>query len=57
MTVIAHHAGEELLLTAALGSGMVSAALLVLRARMAKPGSSRTSTRGDGPRSGRAATG
>jgi hypothetical protein len=36
MTVIAHHAGEELLLTAAIGSGMVSTALLVLRARMAE---------------------
>jgi hypothetical protein len=31
---IAHHAGEELILTAALGSGLLSATLLALRARL-----------------------
>jgi hypothetical protein len=36
MTVIAHHAGEELLLTTVLGTGMLSGTLLVLRARMAE---------------------
>jgi hypothetical protein len=36
MTVIAHHAGEELILAAALGSGLLSASLLVLRARVAE---------------------
>ncbi len=36
MTVIAHHAGEELILTAALGSGLLSGSLLVLRARIAE---------------------
>ncbi|MDQ3095509.1 MAG: hypothetical protein M3Q82_06070 [Actinomycetota bacterium] len=36
MTVIAHHAGEELILTAALGSGLLSGSLLVLRARLAE---------------------
>ena len=36
MTIIAHHAGEQLLLSAAIGSGLVSGALLVLRARMAE---------------------
>ena len=34
MTVIAHHAGEQLILTAAIGSGLLSASLLVLRARL-----------------------
>jgi hypothetical protein len=34
MTFIAHHAGEELILTAAIGSGLLSSSLLVLRARM-----------------------
>jgi hypothetical protein len=34
MTVIAHHAGEELILTAAIGSGLLSGSLLVLRARL-----------------------
>jgi hypothetical protein len=36
MTVIAHHAGEQLILTAAIGSGLLSGSLLVLRARMAE---------------------
>jgi hypothetical protein len=36
VTLIAHHAGEELILTAAIGSGLVSGSLLVLRARMAE---------------------
>jgi hypothetical protein len=31
---IAHHAGEELIMTAALGSGLLSATLLVLRVRL-----------------------
>ena len=34
MTVIAHHAGEQLILTAAIGSGVLSGSLLVLRARI-----------------------
>ncbi len=33
---IAHHVGEELILTALVGSGLVSGSLLVLRARMAE---------------------
>ena len=36
MTRIAHHAGEELILTAAIGSGLLSGSLLVLRARIAE---------------------
>jgi hypothetical protein len=36
MTVIAHHAGEQLILTAAIGSGLLSGLLLVLRARIAE---------------------
>jgi hypothetical protein len=36
MMVIAHHAGEDLILTATIGSGMLSGSLLVLRARMAE---------------------
>ena len=36
MTLIAHHAGEELILTAAIGSGLLSGSLLVLRARIAE---------------------
>jgi hypothetical protein len=36
MTAIAHHAGEELILTAAIGSGLLSGSLLVLRARLAE---------------------
>ncbi len=36
MTVIAHHAGEQLILTAAVGSGLLSGGLLVLRARVAE---------------------
>jgi hypothetical protein len=31
---MAHHAGEQLILTATLGSGLLSAALLVLRVRL-----------------------
>jgi hypothetical protein len=34
MIPIAHHAGEQLILTAALGSGLLSATLLVLRVRL-----------------------
>jgi hypothetical protein len=34
MIPIAHHAGEELILTAALGSGLPSATQLALRARL-----------------------
>jgi hypothetical protein len=36
MTVIAHHAGEQLILTAAIGSGLLSGSLLVLRTRIAE---------------------
>ena len=36
MTVIAHHAGEHLILTAAVGSGLLSGWLLVLRASIAE---------------------
>jgi hypothetical protein len=36
MTVIAHHAGEQLILTAVIGSGVFSGSLLVLRARIAE---------------------
>ena len=36
MTLIAHHAGEQLILTAAIGSGLLSGSLLVLRARLAE---------------------
>jgi hypothetical protein len=36
MMVIAHHAGEDLILTAAIGSGLLSGWLLVLRARIAE---------------------
>jgi hypothetical protein len=32
--MIAHHAGEELILTAAIGTGVLSGSLLVLRARI-----------------------
>ena len=38
MTVIAHHAGEQLILTAVIGSGLLSASLLVLRARLEELG-------------------
>jgi hypothetical protein len=31
---MAHHAGEQLIMTAALGSGLLSATLLVLRVRL-----------------------
>jgi hypothetical protein len=34
--VIAHHAGEDLILTATIGSGVLSGSLLVLRARIAE---------------------
>jgi hypothetical protein len=34
--LIAHHAGEELILSAAIGSGVLSGSLLVLRARLAE---------------------
>jgi hypothetical protein len=34
MIPVAHHAGEQLLLTATVGSGLLSAALLVLRVRL-----------------------
>jgi hypothetical protein len=34
MTLIAHHAGEQLLLTAVIGSGVLSGSLLVLRTRL-----------------------
>ena len=36
MTVIAHHAGEQLVLIGAIGSGLLSGSLLVLRARIAE---------------------
>jgi hypothetical protein len=36
MTLIAHHAGEQLILTAAIGSGLLSGSLLVLRTRIAE---------------------
>ena len=36
MIPIAHHAGEQLVLTAALGSGLLSAAALVLRVRLSE---------------------
>lgn len=36
MTVIAHHAGEQLILTAAIGSGLLSGSLLLLRASVAE---------------------
>ena len=34
MTPIAHHAGEQLILTAAIGSGLLSGSLLILRVRL-----------------------
>jgi hypothetical protein len=34
VTPLAHHAGEQLIMTAALGSGLLSATLLVLRVRL-----------------------
>jgi hypothetical protein len=34
--VIAHHAGEDLILTATIGSGVLSGSLLVLRTRIAE---------------------
>jgi hypothetical protein len=36
VSLIAHHAGEELILTAAIGSGLLSGSLLVLRASLAE---------------------
>ncbi len=36
MIPLAHHAGEQLILTATLGSGLLSAALLVLRVRLSQ---------------------
>ena len=36
MTVIAHHAGEQLVLIGAIGSGLLSGSLVVLRARIAE---------------------
>jgi hypothetical protein len=36
VTVIAHHAGEHLILSAAIGSGLLSAGLIVVRARIAQ---------------------
>jgi hypothetical protein len=34
VTPLAHHAGEQLIMTAALGSGLISATLLVMRVRL-----------------------
>jgi hypothetical protein len=34
VTPLAHHAGEQLIMIAALGSGLLSATLLVLRVRL-----------------------
>jgi hypothetical protein len=34
MTLIAHHVGEQMILTTAIGSGLLSGSLLVLRVRM-----------------------
>jgi hypothetical protein len=34
--VIAHHAGEDLILTATIGSGVLSGSLLILRVRIAE---------------------
>jgi hypothetical protein len=42
MTVIAHHAGEELILGAAIGSGLFSGTLLFLRASIAEIASRRS---------------
>jgi hypothetical protein len=36
MMVIAHHAGEDLILTATIASGVLSGSLLGLRARIAE---------------------
>jgi hypothetical protein len=36
MMVLAHHAGEDLILTATIGSGLLSGSLLVLRMRLAE---------------------
>jgi hypothetical protein len=36
MILVAHHAGEQLILGVALGSGLVSGALLVLRVRLTR---------------------
>ena len=34
MTPIAHHAGEQLILTAAIGTGVLSGSVIFLRARI-----------------------
>jgi hypothetical protein len=36
MTVIAHHMGEQLILNAAIGSGLLSGSLFFLRSRIAE---------------------
>ena len=36
MTLLAHHAGEQLILTAPIGSGLLSGSLLVLRTGIAE---------------------
>jgi hypothetical protein len=36
VTPIAHHAGEQLILSAAIGSGLLSGSLLVMRAGLAE---------------------
>ncbi len=36
MTVIAHHAGEHLILGALIGSGVLSGGLIVVRARISE---------------------
>jgi len=41
VTPIAHHAGEQLILTVAVGSGLLSGSLLFLRARIAELASRR----------------
>ena len=41
MTVFAHHAGEHLILSAAIGSGLLSGGLIVVRARIAELARSR----------------
>jgi hypothetical protein len=34
MTLLAHHAGEQLILIGAIGSGLLSGSLLILRVRL-----------------------
>jgi hypothetical protein len=36
VTVLTHHAGEELILSAAIANGLLSGSLLVVRARLAE---------------------